>query len=44
VQGQDGLAVFGEHHEIGFPMAWHRAIVDGKRTFCNGNAGFDMKH
>ena len=21
MQGEDGLAVFGEHHEIGFPVA-----------------------
>jgi len=41
VHGQDGLAVFGEHHQVGFPMARDAAIGDLYRPFCQRNTALD---
>jgi hypothetical protein len=41
VDGQDGLPVFGEHHQIGFPVARDFAIGDLGRPFCQRNTAFD---
>ncbi len=36
-KGQDGLAVFGEEHEIGFPMAGKSTVQDFGGTLGDGN-------
>src|SRR5579883_2346996 len=41
VHGQDRLAVFGEHHEVGLPVARDAAIVDMEGPFCQRNTAFD---
>jgi hypothetical protein len=41
VHGEHRLAVFGKHHQVGFPMAVGLATGCGGRPFCYGNAAFD---
>jgi hypothetical protein len=41
VHGQDRLAVFGEHHQVCFPMTAGRAAGYLDRPFCQGNTAFD---
>jgi hypothetical protein len=41
VDGQDGLTVFGEHHQVGFPMSWRAAIGGLGGAYCQGNTAFD---
>jgi len=41
VDGQDGLPVFGEHHQVGFPVAGDFAIGDLGRAFCQRNTAFN---
>ncbi|MHC2332441.1 hypothetical protein ACVIW0_001730 [Bradyrhizobium sp. USDA 4454] len=41
VHGQDLLTVFGEHHQIGLPMAGSVAIGDLDGPFIQGNTAFD---
>src|SRR5262245_14542896 len=41
VQGEDGLAVLGEHHEIGFPVPRGLPVVHFEGALGNGNAGLD---
>src|SRR6266404_2356268 len=43
MQGQDGLAVFGKEHEIGFPMAWNGAILGMGGPFSDRHAMLDMQ-
>src|SRR5665213_3380316 len=43
MQGQDGLTIFGEEHEIGFPMAWKVTVRDFGRAFGDRNTMFDMQ-
>src|SRR5260221_12338843 len=43
MQGQDGLAVFGKEHEIGFPMAWNGAILGLGGPFGDRHAMLDMQ-
>src|SRR5262249_20627793 len=37
----DGLAVFCEHHQIGFPVAADLAVGHFTRPFCQGNTAFN---
>jgi hypothetical protein len=37
MHGQDRLAVFCEHHQVGLPMAWNAAIGGVWRPFSQGN-------
>jgi hypothetical protein len=41
VHGQHGLAVFGEQHQVGFPMAGRLAVGGIGRAFRQGNPAFD---
>jgi hypothetical protein len=41
VKGEDGLAVFGEHHEIGFPMTGALTVIGGLWALGNGYAALD---
>jgi len=41
VHGQDRLTVFGEHHQIGFPVPAGGAIGSLDRAFGQGNAAFN---
>ena len=41
VHGQDGLTVFGEHHQVGFPMAAGLSIGGRNRAFRQGNTAFN---
>jgi hypothetical protein len=41
MQGQDGLAVFCKHHQIGFPMAAGVAIAGLDRPFRQRNTAFN---
>ena len=41
MQGEDGLAIFGEQHEVGFPMAGMLAIAGGGGALFNRGAAFD---
>src|SRR5258706_15871123 len=43
MQGQDGLAVFGKEHEIGFPMAWNGGILVLGGPFGDRHAMLDMQ-
>jgi hypothetical protein len=40
VDGEDRLAVFGEQHEVGFPVSWGLAVGRRRRPFCHGNTAF----
>jgi hypothetical protein len=41
VHGQDGLAVLGEHHQVGLPMAWDAAIGGLNGPIYQGNTAFN---
>jgi len=41
VYGQDGLAVFCEHHQVGFPVTAGFAVGGLDRAFCQGNTAFN---
>jgi hypothetical protein len=41
MHGQDRLAVFGEHHQIGFPVPAGRPIGGIGRAFSQGNTTFN---
>src|SRR5215469_325867 len=41
VDGQDRLAVFGEHHQVGFPVARDNAVGGLERPFCQRNTAFN---
>ena len=41
VNGQDRLAVFGEHHQVGFPMSRDMAAGGLEWPFCQRNTAFD---
>jgi hypothetical protein len=41
VDGQDRLAVFGEQHEVGFPVSRGLSVGGGRRPFGHGNTAFD---
>jgi hypothetical protein len=41
VHGQDRLTVFGEHHQVGFPMAAGGAVGSLERAFRQGNTAFN---
>ena len=41
MKSEDGLAVFGKHHEVGLPMAGAMAIVNGLRALGNRYAAVD---
>jgi hypothetical protein len=41
MHGEDGLAVFGEHHQVGFPMTAGLAVIGLGRPFCHGNTAFN---
>ncbi|MHC2338437.1 hypothetical protein ACVIW0_007726 [Bradyrhizobium sp. USDA 4454] len=41
MHGQDRLTVFGEHHQVGFPMTGGAAIVGLDGPFIQGNTAFD---
>jgi hypothetical protein len=41
MQGEHGLAVLGEQHEVGLPMAGAGAIGGCWRSFGDGNTAFD---
>src|SRR5215212_4704677 len=41
MEGKDGLAIFGEQHEVGFPMAGALAIAGGGRPVGDGQAAGD---
>ena len=43
VQGEDGLAVGSEEHEVGFPMSWVGAVGGLIGPQGNGNAAFDVQ-
>ena len=38
---EQALAVFGEQHEVGFPMAWRSAIGDVDGSFADRAAELD---
>ncbi|WYJ35927.1 hypothetical protein HAP54_000029815 [Bradyrhizobium sp. 2S1] len=41
MHSQDGLTVFGEHHQVGFPMTGSAAIGGLDRPLIQGNTAFD---
>ncbi len=41
MHGEHRLTVFGEQHQVGFPMTWGLPIGGGRRPFRYGNAAFD---
>jgi hypothetical protein len=41
MHGQDGLAVFCEHHQVGFPVTTADAVANLDRPFCHGNTTFN---
>ena len=41
MHGQDRLAVFGEHHQVGFPVSGRAPIADHNRPFRQGNTAFN---
>jgi hypothetical protein len=41
VHGQDRLAVFCEHHQVGFPVTGSRTIGGLDWPFCHGNTAFN---
>src|SRR6266550_67908 len=43
MQREDDLAIFGEEHEIGLPMAGEGPILNSLRTLGNRDAILDMK-
>ena len=43
MQGEDGLAVGSEEHEVGFPMSWVGTVGGVVGTQGNGNAAFDVQ-
>jgi len=43
MQGEDGLPVAGEHHQVGFPVACDRAVFDVRRPPRDRHPGFDME-
>jgi hypothetical protein len=42
MNGEHGLAVLGEQHEVGFPMAGAVAVGDRRRSFGYGDTAFDQ--
>jgi hypothetical protein len=41
VHGQDRLAVFCKHHQVGFPVTGSRTVGGLERAFCHGNTAFN---
>jgi len=41
MHGQDGLAVFCEHHQVGLPVTATDAAANLDRPFCHGNTAFN---
>src|SRR3954447_23040705 len=41
MHGQDRLTVFGEHHQVGLPVAAGGAVGSLDRAFRQGNTAFD---
>jgi hypothetical protein len=41
MDGQDRLAVFGKHHQVGFPVARGAPVTDDGRPFSQANTAFD---
>jgi len=41
VHGKDGLAVFCEHHEVGFPVPWRLPIAGFGGSLRDGDTAFD---